>query len=663
MTRFLFPLAFALGLIAAIWIALMLPAGNPVALVAIVLIIAVYLAGFVELRRYRQDTEALRDNLRSVPTSLDALHGWLEKLPAALRHPVQRRIEGEPVALPGLSLTPYLTGLLVMLGLLGTFIGMIVTLHGAATALQDSADLHAIRGALAAPIAGMSLAFGTSIAGVATSALLGLAAAFSRRDRLAVGRELDRQAAGDLQPFSLKHQRQQTFQALHDQAQAFPLIVEQLRGLGEQLSQANQQLGATLTSNQQQLQETMLAQHEALANRVGDALSHSLTEGASQAARHTRQITDAALARFTEQTQNSQQQQQQSLAALITALEGQLENGIGKLQQQAGELLERQRTHQQALQHDSEQRFTAQATLFHQWIEQTTEQWRARLDQQSQANDEQRHQLDATLTAHNEHFLTTTRELVQAQQAGLDTLISRISEQLAALRDQEAQRGDAATARLAQLEHSVAAQLSALGQALEEPMARLIESASQAPRAAAEVIAQLRAQLSDSAERDNRALEERQRLMAEMNQVLQHANEAARRQHEAVANLVSGAHQMLDDAAQALARQSETQSGTLEQLAADVTGSAHQVASLGDALGTAVQLFSDANDKLVANLERIETSLSQASTRSDEQLAYYVEQAREVIDLSLASQKEVLDTLGSLHSGDQTGAATGENKG
>src|SRR5699024_11104329 len=152
-------------------------------------------------------------------------------LPAPVRHPVQRRIEGEPVALPGLTLTPYLTGLLVMLGLLGTFIGMIVTLHGAATALQDSADLHAIRGALAAPIAGMSLAFGTSIAGVATSALLGLAAAFSRRDRLAVGRELDRQVAGELQPFSLKHQRQQTFQALHEQAQAFPLAVEHLRNL------------------------------------------------------------------------------------------------------------------------------------------------------------------------------------------------------------------------------------------------------------------------------------------------------------------------------------------------------------------------------------------------------------------------------------------------
>ena len=48
------------------------------------------------------------------------------------------------------------------------------------------------------------------------------------------------------------------------------------------------------------------------------------------------------------------------------------------------------------------------------------------------------------------------------------------------------------------------------------------------------------------------------------------------------------------------------------------------------------------------NLKRIETSLEQSAARSDEQLAYYVEQAREVIELSLSSQKEVIDALAAL---------------
>ena len=44
----------------------------------------------------------------------------------------------------------------------------------------------------------------------------------------------------------------------------------------------------------------------------------------------------------------------------------------------------------------------------------------------------------------------------------------------------------------------------------------------------------------------------------------------------------------------------------------------------------------------------METSLEKSSARADEQLGYYVEQAREVIELSMASQKDVIDALTSL---------------
>jgi len=44
-------------------------------------------------------------------------------------------------------------------------------------------------------------------------------------------------------------------------------------------------------------------------------------------------------------------------------------------------------------------------------------------------------------------------------------------------------------------------------------------------------------------------------------------------------------------------------------------------------------------------LQRIEGAMDKSMARSDEQLAYYVAQAREIIDLSMASQKEVLDEL------------------
>jgi hypothetical protein len=122
---------------------------------------------------------------------------------------VRLRIEGERIGLPGPALTPYLVGLLVMLGMLGTFLGMVVTLNGAVFALEGTTDLQAIRSALAAPIKGLGLAFGTSVAGVAASAMLGLISALSRRERMLTAQLLDTRIATVLRGFSLAHQRQE----------------------------------------------------------------------------------------------------------------------------------------------------------------------------------------------------------------------------------------------------------------------------------------------------------------------------------------------------------------------------------------------------------------------------------------------------------------------
>ena len=44
-------------------------------------------------------------------------------------------------------------------------------------------------------------------------------------------------------------------------------------------------------------------------------------------------------------------------------------------------------------------------------------------------------------------------------------------------------------------------------------------------------------------------------------------------------------------------------------------------------------------------LERIDEQMKQSSARSDEQLAYYVAQAREVIDLAMTSQQRIVEDL------------------
>jgi hypothetical protein len=183
MSKRFFAMAFAIGLLAVLWVGAGFVGSSWLALAVTAVIGGVYLLGAHELRQFRAGTAALASALADVPQPLANLAEWLDRVPATLRGAVRLRIEGERGGLPGPALTPYLVGLLVMLGMLGTFLGMVVTFKGAVFALEGSTDLQAIRSALAAPIRGLGLSFGTSVAGVAASAMLGLMSAVARRER------------------------------------------------------------------------------------------------------------------------------------------------------------------------------------------------------------------------------------------------------------------------------------------------------------------------------------------------------------------------------------------------------------------------------------------------------------------------------------------------
>ena len=133
--------------------------------------------------------------------------------------------------------------------------------------------------------------------------------------------------------------------------------------------------------------------------------------------------------------------------------------------------------------------------------------------------------------------------------------------------------------------------------------------------------------------------------MATLETLLDAVNHASTEQRSAVDALVSTSADLLDRVGTQFTDKVEAETGKLSAVAAQVTGSAVEVASLGEAFGAAVQMFGESNDKLVAHLQRIETALDKSLARSDEQLAYYVAQAREVIDLSMMSQKQIVEDL------------------
>ena len=302
MNQFLRHAAAATGLAVIAWVGAGYLLTNPLALVLTLLIGAFYVMGVLELRHFRAATSVLAaavDALAATPASLAA---WLEPLPAGLRNAVRRRVEGEPVGLPGPSLAPMLAGLLVLLGMLGTFLGMILTLRGTGAALETATDLVAVRNSLIAPVKGLGLAFGTSVAGVAASAALGLLSALARRERVAVAQRLDARIATMLRPFSVSHQREAQLGLLQRQAELMPALVDGLTSMMAAMERQAEASQARLLASQERFQGQAEAAYTTLARSVDRTLQASLTEGARIAGETIRPVAEATLAGIARET-------------------------------------------------------------------------------------------------------------------------------------------------------------------------------------------------------------------------------------------------------------------------------------------------------------------------------------------------------------------------
>ena len=245
--------------------------------------------------------------------------------------------------------------------------------------------------------------------------------------------------------------------------------------------------------------------------------------------------------------------------------------------------------------------------------------------------------------------LASEQQWIASQGERMDQLSTLWRTELQALRDEEAQRGRAAVERLDTLQAAVAQHLATLGTALEAPLNRLLQTASEVPQAAAEVIVQLRRDMAQISERDNLALSERTAMMAQLGTLLQSVNEATGQQRAAIESMVHSATTVLQEAGAQFTSALGQQAGQVDEVAARVAASAVELSSLGESFAHGVNLFSETSDKLVSSLQGIESAIGQSLTRSDEQLAYYVAQAREVIDLSISSQQGIVEDLRRLH--------------
>ena len=823
MTRFLHHAVFVAGLAVVGWVGAGYIGTNTLALAVTGLVAAFYLMGGLELHRFQQATGSLVQATNALSEPPASLGDWLASLHPSLRNAVRLRVEGERVGLPGPALAPYLAGLLVLLGMLGTFLGMVVTLNGTGAALQGATDLEAIRESLSAPVRGLGLAFGTSVAGVAASAALGLVSALYRRERLQASQALDAKIASTLRVHSQAHRRDESFKLLQRQADLMPELVGQLQAMMGAMERQTQVLSERLIGNQAEFHGKAEAVYAGLASSVDQSLKHSLIESARVAGAAIQPVVEATMAGIARETaslhgsiaQTVQQQLEglssrfeastgraadtwqgalaahqrtsealssdlrgslegfaqsfeQRSTALVDGVSTRLETTVGKVSDTWQQALARHQETSDRLSGDAQQALSAAATAFEAhaalllrtvgdaqgelqaalaardeqrlaaWTESLTsmgaalqKEWQQAgaqalvhqqrlLDTQADlsSRDEERlsawtrslaamaaslqqewQQAGSHVLGHQQKLLATQADLAardeerlaaftgsleamaaslrqEWQQAGahalnhqqklLETqvdLSSRDEQRLAAWTgslesmaaslqrewrqagahsaDQQRQLLDALTKTAGEM----SSQNEAHAKRTVTEIAQLLQAAAEAPRAAAEVVSELRQKLSDSMARDNAMLEERNRLLETLGTLLDAVNHASTEQRSAVDALVAASAEAMERAGSRFAEQVETQTGKMAEVAAQVTGSAVEVASLGETFGFAVQRFGESNDKLVAHLQRVEGALGKSMARSDEQLAYYVAQAREVIDLSIMSQKQIVEDL------------------
>ncbi|MEL7400121.1 MAG: DUF802 domain-containing protein, partial [Pseudomonadota bacterium] len=121
--------------------------------------------------------------------------------------------------------------------------------------------------------------------------------------------------------------------------------------------------------------------------------------------------------------------------------------------------------------------------------------------------------------------------------------------------------------------------------------------------------------------------------------------QASQAQNRAAELLVNSSTEMLEKVGERFSEKIDSEVGRIGEVVDHVSGSATEMSSLAEGFAAAVTVFSESSKDLIENLNRIEQALEKSNTRSDEQLGYYVAQAREIIDHSMMSQKEVFEEV------------------
>jgi hypothetical protein len=416
--------------------------------------------GLVELVLRSRRALALGAELASLPPALE--EGQLERLSPPLRQLLRARVDHVPLTARDESVVPYLVGLLVMLGLLGTVLGLFETLGGASRALIAAGDVDALRGGLSGPLRGLTRSFGCSAAGVSASAMLGLAAALVRRREARLSAAVHAYAGSALQQLSPLRRQAGALEKLAQQGDALPraasaleLAAERVSSLAERWELAHRAAAAAQHQALEQAVRSLRGELSQAALGAGRDLQASLAQQVERMVQRTGQTLTEHFARSAQIVEQDAAARRAGDASLRDKLQAELEVLRASLEQDVAARRERDVALRDKLQ--------AELEILRASLEQDVAVRRegdAALRDKLQAELEiLRTSLTQDAGAHREAD-TALRDRLQAEHETLRVSLERGAAQQAELSRAQLSALDAASQRLGQLAERVGEQLS-----------------------------------------------------------------------------------------------------------------------------------------------------------------------------------------------------------
>ncbi|MEP7120857.1 MAG: hypothetical protein ABJE95_08110 [Byssovorax sp.] len=638
---------------------------DPLAFALVLLIGFGLMLGLAELLIRAGQAERLGREIAALPP--EATLEIVDASSPSLRGLLRARLVGVNGTSTTAPFTPYLLGLLVMIGMLGTFLGLFETLRGAREALTSSGDVDSLRAGLAAPMVGLSRAFGSSAAGVSASAMLGLGAVFVRRAEAATISALARYVAGPLARLTTAGRQLVALEALADQGRALPEAAAALRDTATRL----EKLEAHLLDGQTR----SAAEAAAVIKAVAAEVRADLAAGIDRAATSTAAAVQPLLVAAVDRAGTTAGEALSSFTGTVDA----------RLTDEANLRRERDAAHLVAMDALIAERAGAQ-------LDALSAALIAASDALSQREAARAETLGAAMTTvasqsaafaeRVEQTATALTHLEATQATRLDEraerLFTAMSAEATRFETALAARARAADARVGELDSILAEHLRSLGSALTAPIGDVVRAAQAAPEAAAKIVDAARERLEARALADAARDVRLDALTEKLDAAAGRMGDMSGAQATQLAALTERTQTVLDAQASQLAafelRLEGARTASAEAMAAQLGDHARgvgeslgatatlvqeaslvlraggaEMASVAEMFTGAVDRYRAASDRWLENLGAIEDAIARKEGgESADLLGAYLDQTREVFDHSLRFQRELFSELRAL---------------